>query len=490
LRDAVREVIVAFPVYRTYVTEESDAVPEAEAQYIREAVRAAKGNKSHLDGCGFDFLEDLLLLHLPEAGRKDIREWVMKFQQLTGPVMAKGLEDTACYTYNRLISLNEVGGNPGVFGILLEEFHQSVVRSARWPHSLLATATHDTKRGEDARARINVLSEMPKPWRQAVLRWQRLNADNKTPVDGQPAPSPNDEYLLYQTLVGAWLPETDHDTGLAELRTRLTAYMLKAVREAKIHTAWTEPNVAYEEATRLFTERLLDEAVSHSFLEDFRSFHRKVAFFGRFNSLSQVLLKMTAPGIPDFYQGTELWDFNLVDPDNRRPVDYAVRVRRLADIKAKLESPGLPALLNQLLQEAPNGQIKLYLIWRTLGFRRQRRGLFDGGSYVPLSAEGAKKDHVVAFARVRGNQAAVVVAPRLPFGLAEEKEVDPMGEAIWQDTRIPLPPALPAGAYRNVLTGETLLVSGEKRELRLSRALRLFPAALLENDREPPPCWD
>ena len=479
LRAALANVVAVFPVYRTYTTEETAQVAAPDKDYIAQALECARRRDPEMDPAVYAFLAALLRLDPPadldEAARRQCREFAMRFQQLTGPVMAKGLEDTAFYNFNRLISLNEVGGNPEAFGASVEQFHQhNLVKARRWPHALLATATHDTKRGEDARARINVLSEIPGQWDQALRRWRELNRAL--------APHPNDEYLFYQTLVGAWLPEASQSEGLKRLRQRVAAYMLKAIKEAKARSSWTEPNPAYEETTTRFVEQSLSES-NRPFLNDFTSFLRKIAFFGRFNSLSQVLLKLTSPGVPIFPRGRRLWDFSLVDPDNRRPVDYATRRRWLAELKecSNRSAPDLPALLDQILRDAETGRMKLYLIWRVLKFRQAHRELFERGAYLPLAAAGARQEHVCAFARVRENQAAIVIAPRLILGLAAGEERAPMGKEIWNDTRLLLPEALPGQDYCNVLTGESISVSGrEGRALEIGEALGRFPVALLQ----------
>ncbi len=491
LHAALVEVIAAFPVYRTYVTPATAALDPNQSEYVREALARARALAPALDSRLFDFLEQLLLLTPPydfdETRRNRCREFVMRFQQLTGPVMAKGLEDTALYNFNRLISLNEVGGDPDAFGIDPDTFHRcNLSQAVHWPHSLLATATHDTKRGEDVRARLNVLSEMAEEWRAAVLRWAAINAPQKTFVEGQPAPHPNDEYLLYQTLVGAW-PEGPQNSGAdtspsPEFRERIAAYLLKAIREAKAHTSWTNPNARYEEAIRLFAERILTPHDGcSSFLADFRRVQEKVAYFGQFNSLSQVLLKLTAPGVPDFYQGTELWDFNLVDPDNRRPVDYAARRQLLADVKARANcsDPDYPAFLRGLRDRSQTGQIKLYLIWRVLQFRQAHPELFDQGRYVPLYALGGKREHLCAFARHGEGHSVMAIAPRLVLRLAGSQRLPPLGSAVWQDTFLPVRDARQDQAYRNVLTREIVRVHPGEPGLRLSEVLHCFPVALL-----------
>lgn len=483
LRDALSQIVAALPVYRTYVTETTVELAPAEAEWVREAARTARSRNAGSDEAALNFLEDVLLLGLPEgmseAQRRDCRSIAMRVQQLASPAMAKGLEDTAFYRYFRLASLNEVGGAPETFGLSIDQFHQSnLMKLERWPHAMLATATHDTKRGEDLRARLAVLSELPDEWSRAVARWARLNADKKVPVDGAPAPDANDEYLCYQTLLGAWIPQAESADGLADFRQRVQAYLLKAFKEAKTHTSWTEPNAAYEQAAESFVGAVLSNSHDNEFLKDFKPFQRRVAFFGRFNSLSQVLLKMTSPGVPDFYQGTELWDFNLVDPDNRRPVDYELRRQVLAQIKDhKARHNDDPMrFVTQLLADSDSGAVKLYLIWRALHFRRQHRALFQSGQYVPLTAEGERRDHVCAFAREHSRSQAIVIAPRLPVRLASGKETAPLGE-VWGDTRLALGGAQPAPTYRNVLTNQTL--SAEGSQIRLSEALRAFPVALL-----------
>ncbi|PWU15614.1 MAG: malto-oligosyltrehalose synthase [Verrucomicrobia bacterium] len=529
LRAALEAVIAAFPVYRTYITERMRAVPAAQRGYILTAVREARsrsfgespgsagillarsvsGNLGRKDGrahraasistkgreqsnllSAFDLIEEILLLKRSKAARctPETLEFVMRFQQLTGPVMAKGLEDTAFYKYNRLISLNEVGGDPGSFGLSLKEFHeQNLERARNWPHSILASSTHDTKRGEDARARINVLSEIPDEWKSALTRWSRLNADKKIIVDGQPATDANDEYLLYQTLLGAWTEQCKEP----DMIERVSAYAMKAIREAKVHTSWTDPNKSYEEATEQFVKQILSNAEPNSFLADFIPFQRRVSFFGALNSLSQTLLKMTAPGVPDFYQGAELWDFNLVDPDNRRPVDFELRRRLLDQIKSGVQAPSAPPsgnhvsrftfhLSNLLGPGSPTA--KLYLIWRVLNFRRDRRELFEQGDYVPILASGEKSEHVCAFARVLNGKVAIVIALRLFAGLTGGIQRLPFGKENWDDTAIHLPGGAARSRYRNILTDETIRTEGTsaRARLRVAKVVANFPVALLE----------
>jgi (1->4)-alpha-D-glucan 1-alpha-D-glucosylmutase len=382
LRDALSEVVARFPVYRAYVT--PGHVSEADRRYVEWAVAAARKRSAAPDTSAFDFIRDVLLLEAdgPEEYRRLVAAFVMKFQQYTGPVMAKGMEDTALYRYNRLTSLNEVGGEPERFGVSVNAFHlTNADRMERCPHSMLASSTHDTKRGEDVRARINALSEIPAEWRAQFAHWARLNRSRRRDVEGEPAPSRNDEYLLYQTLLGAWPLEELVEEGLAVFRERIRAYMEKALREAQANTSWTNVNEEYEEAVANFVDALLSGTETNLFLEEFLPFQRKVARLGALNSLSQTLLKLTAPGVPDVYQGNELWDFSLVDPDNRRPVDYGLRNGLLADLK-RMDPADARSVLEEDAWE--DGRPKLYLTWKALELRRDMAELFERGEYVPL----------------------------------------------------------------------------------------------------------
>jgi len=490
LRRSIEEIIAGFPVYRTYVSETSTEISGTDREVIEKAFSDGRRRAgSEVDAEVFDFMERLLRLELvggpDDAGLKSAREFVMKFQQLTGPAMAKGLEDTAFYRFNRLISLNEVGGEPGKFGVSLEEFHETNRAAAEhWPHTMLASATHDTKRGEDVRARINVLSEMPAEWRKAVARWSQLNRNKKTLVGNAPAPDANAEYLLYQTLVGAWPADAGDAENVKAFCARVVAFMLKAAKEAKVHTNWTEPNAVYEKALQDFVERVLADGGENSFAEDARRFARRVAFFGRFNSLGQTLLKITSPGVPDFYQGAELWDLSLVDPDNRRPVDYAMRGKMLSDLKAKFNAAQDEGVefFSAILGNQENAAVKMFLIWRALKFRGTQRELFDCGDYAPVLAQGPKHEHVCAFTRDWKSRAIVVVVPRLIFGLTQGAELPPVGEDLWQETTLPLPRAQAGSLFRNVLTRETVAafaVDG-KAALKIGQVLKTFPVALLE----------
>ena len=487
LGEALAEFLVAFPIYRTYLTEQTVELSLSDRQSITHALLLARQHCPHLDPKVFDFLGDLFLLKLPanELEPTHAREFVMRLQQLTGPLMAKGLEDTAFYNFNRLISLNEVGGDPDAFGTAPESFHAyNLAKSEHWPHALLATATHDTKRGEDARARINVLSEMPNEWRQSALRWHELNAEKKSSHNSHPVPDANDEYLLYQTLVGAWSAEAETATGLKLFRQRIVAYMLKAIREAKVHTSWANPAPEYERGTTGFVEKLLATGSSNPFLDDFKQFQRRLAFFGRFNSLSQLLIKLTAPGVPDLYQGTELWDFSLVDPDNRRPVDFDLRRQMLLEMQDRAASPSsdISAYCCSLLENAHTGEIKLYSIWRSMQLRRRSPRLFEEGAYVPLAPVGPKAKHAFAFARTLDGQTAITIVPRLVLGLTQGDQIAPLGRKLWQDTLLEVPASCrpSSGQCRNVFTGELISLTASAAGLHIGDALALFPIALLE----------
>ncbi|MBI4320342.1 MAG: malto-oligosyltrehalose synthase [Chloroflexi bacterium] len=485
---AIREVIANLPVYRTYITDQGEDVARSDQGFIQAAVRQAKKQNPRTAKAIFDFIQDCLLLRnvgdFHEEDKVRLTEFAMKFQQLTGPVMAKAVEDTAFYVFNRLASLNEVGGNPDQFGVSVEDFHrQNAERRLHWPHSLITTSTHDTKRSEDVRARIDVLSEIPDEWQRALASWSRLNAPSKTVVDGDSAPDRNDEYLLYQTLVGAWPNEPMRPEQFECFRERIADYMLKATREAKTHTSWINPNEEYEAALRNFVFRLLEDGIEDPFRNELLRLQRQVAYYGRFNSLSQVLLKLTSPGVPDIYQGNELWDFSLVDPDNRRPVDYRRRRALLAELTKRIDQSGedLGSLAGEVLREGEDGRIKLYVTYRTLNFRRAHRQLFASGEYWPVEAEGEMREHAVAFARILGTRGIVVVAPRLVVGLTGGIEQPPVG-GVWRNTSLVLPLGTSTTRYRNIFTGETLVAQaqGDGLALRLAEVLGNFPVALLE----------
>jgi (1->4)-alpha-D-glucan 1-alpha-D-glucosylmutase len=471
LNRALVEVMVRFPVYRTYT---GATFRQEDPARIRMAVDSARRSNPGL-AYELELIERFLLLehddHLADEERKQRLHFVMRFQQCTGPLTAKGFEDTLLYVYNRMLSLNEVGGSPERFGLPLRTFHRLQQRQyADWPHSLNATATHDTKRGEDVRARINVLSEVPEEWERRLKTWSRMNRRARQTVKGGSIPDRNDEYFLYQTLVGA-LPCAASE--YAEFVERLKSYLVKSVREAKVHTAWVMPDTHYEEAFTGFAERILARGEDNPFLEDFLRFQKRIAYYGVFNSLSQTLIKMTAPGVPDFYQGTEFWDLNLVDPDNRRPVDFGKRTSVLHDTKQKAGRDVL-ALTGELLENRADGRIKLFLIYRTLEARKRRAAFFQKASYIPLDTSGSRGQHIVAFARATEDHWAVTVVPRFLAGVVQEGEY-PLGPQVWRDSEVVLPGDAAAG-WRNVFTGEVIRGA---RSLRVGEILRHFPVALL-----------
>jgi (1->4)-alpha-D-glucan 1-alpha-D-glucosylmutase len=487
----IREVIASLQVYRTYLNGK-DKPSKRDEKYIVAAVEEAMKRNPRTARALFEFIRDTLLLRSVEDFREEDRsklsDFTMTFQQITGPVMAKGVEDTAFYIYNRLVSLNEVGSDPQEFGISLETFHQKATeRQQHWPYSLLTTSTHDTKRSEDVRARINVLSEIPLEWKPALTRWSRLNAYHKSRIDGKPAPDRNEEYLFYQILLGAWPdgPMTPED--FEAFRERIAAYMLKAIREAKVHTSWVNPNEAYEAAVQGFVRAAMEEGSKNLFLKDLPNLQQRVSFYGRFNALAQLLLKMTSPGVPDFYQGTELWNYSLVDPDNRRPVDYEHTRTHLTELKKRIAQGDLAALASDLLDLCHDGRIKLYLTYRTLNFRREHSDLFSSGDYTPLEVSGEKKDCVCTFARSLGTETILVFVPRLIVRLTGRTEQVPLGPNIWQDTRIILPTHLPPHKYRNLFTGELVATDALRHALtlRLADVFQRFPVALLERIPEP-----
>lgn len=476
LHRALAEVVANFPVYRTYVSGCESSVQDV--RYVKWATNVAKSRSHAADNSIFDFVQDMLLARSAKGRSEGFREAVctfaMKFQQYTGPVMAKAVEDTTFYQYSRLASLNEVGSEPHRFGVPLAAFHgANRARATRWPHAMLSTSSHDNKRSEDVRARISVLSEMPDRWWQALARWSRLNrGSRREPQDGRGkdpndyAPSRNDEYLLYQTLLGIWPfqgqgpRESPDEAALAGMAERVCAYMLKAGREAKVHSSWVNPDIEYEKATEGFVRALLAPGENNLFLRDFLAFQQEVAWKGAFGSLSQLLLKLTSPGVPDIYQGNEIWDFSLVDPDNRRPVDYAARRTALREIKSRCAEEGTAACAQRLLENMRDGHIKLYLTWKTLALRREREQLFREGGYAALNARGKRAEHVCAFARQHGDEILLVVVPRLFYALDAKHDRLPVGASVWADTFLELPRELAHEKWTNVLTGESVYEQG------------------------------
>jgi (1->4)-alpha-D-glucan 1-alpha-D-glucosylmutase len=470
-RKALGELLAMFPVYRTYVSAEE--LSDFDRQTLCDAIRRAKGNLPDFVH-ELDFIEKIFDLRFEEdLDPEEQRQWyhfIQRFQQFTGPLMAKGMEDTALYIYNRLLSLNEVGGNPDKFGISVIEFHHfNRKRASSWPETMSTTSSHDTKRGEDVRARLNVLTELPMEWEHQVGIWSRLNRKHKVARDSGEMPDGNDEYFLYQTLIGAF---PFGESEIPEFKERMQTYLIKAVREAKVHTAWLAPDSSYEQAFLDFFASLLDTREDNPFLEQFLPFQRRVAWYGMLNSLSQVLLKMTCPGVPDFYQGSELWDLNLVDPDNRRPVDFGLRSRLLRRIEEAARAPTGRAV-QDLFSRYQDGCIKLFLIHRVLRARQSYRELFARGSYTPLETRGPRKNNLVAFARSHKGQWAVTAVPRFCGELCDPG-ILPLGSEVWADTRLRLPRRI--HLWDNLLTGERFET---RRGVSAGQLFSSFPGALI-----------
>ena len=482
LTEAIREVIACFPVYRTYIT--AAGVVERDQRFLETAVTRAKRMNPAVNESIFDFVRDILMLkypvHATEESRLMQQRFVSRFQQVTSPIMAKAVEDTAFYINNRLVSLNEVGGDPEKFGITPSVFHQqNIDRLSHWPNSLLASSTHDTKRSEDVRARVSVLSELPGEWKKHIFRWSRVNQKRKKEVDGEPAPSRNDEYMLYQILIGTWPLEMSSPDQTSQYIQRIQQYMLKACREAKVHTSWISPHVDYEQAICDFVSGILSESPSRGFLSTFVPFARRIAEFGIWNSVALTLLKLTCPGVPDFYQGTELWDFSLVDPDNRRPVDFALREQLLDELDEELEEGGSPELLSRLIESRHDGSLKLFVIRQLLKHRRCYPDVHAHGSYAPLATSGHWQDHICAFGRAGGDYRIITVVPRFLTQLLPQDDVLRPHLVDWEDTAVTLPREFTRSDYRNVLTGELVHFDQADGNVPVSMILGDFPLAVL-----------
>jgi (1->4)-alpha-D-glucan 1-alpha-D-glucosylmutase len=483
----IREIIACFPVYRTYIGPDPlEAILDRDRAYIRLAVARAKRRNPAISNLVFDFIRDLLLKIPQDSPDLDwdlIRPFVMKFQQTTSPVTAKGVEDTAFYIYNRLTSLNEVGGEPQHFGISLSAFHQYMQeRATQWPTSLSSTSTHDTKRSEDVRARINVLSEIPSEWRQHLRTWSRLNKKAKQTINDQLTPSLNEEYLIYQTLLGAWPFGAFSENIRNQFLERIQGYVVKALREAKVNTSWLNPDEAYETAACEFLSRILSPSSTNPFLQDFLPFQHRLAQYGIYNSLSQVLIKILAPGVPDFYQGTELWDFSLVDPDNRQSVDYIHRQQRLSELHHMQKTTSSLDFVHALLDDAENGLIKMFLTTTALHVRKKNPKLFLEGSYLPLEAKGEQAHHVCGFIRQDHTSRCLTVFPRFLVSLIPDPTAPPLGESIWGQTWMTLPLEAPSHSFRNILTQEIVTPQNGPGVLGLplGTLFQHFPFAILE----------
>lgn len=489
LRAALAEVVACFPVYRTYITQQR--ISEEDHRHVHWAIAQAKKRSPAANIQIFDFIHELLTLsrlnEYTSRVQRQVTQFALRFQQYTSPVMAKGMEDTSFYAYNRLVSLNDVGFNPRTFGISIKAFHhENQQRLSHWPHNMVTTSTHDSKRGEDVRARINVLSEIPREWRLHLKRWSRINRRKKRLIDDVGAPSRNDEYLLYQILLGTWplapFDAVSDEAGFIAYRERIEAYMLKAIKEAKIHTSWINPNTEYEDAMRHFVQSLLDTPERSAFLADFIPFQQRVVRYGLLNSLSQTLLKLTIPGVPDIYQGNELWAFNLVDPDNRRPVDYNQRQTLLQSIIKRCESgDNLPGFLQELFDTIEDGRAKLYLTWKMIQLRNAHAELFSDGNYTGMIAEGPNADHICVFSRRLDDTEIIVVATRWFAKLIGELGVSPIASVLWEKTRVQIAGPQISRRYHNLLTDETVQAVQMDKEywLNASDLFKHFPMALL-----------
>ncbi|PYJ75185.1 MAG: malto-oligosyltrehalose synthase [Verrucomicrobia bacterium] len=466
LARAVRETIACFPVYRTYLAP-GRPVNEEDRQVIERAVTAAKRRNPAIEESIFNFLRDVLVFRFPENLDAEARaahtHFVLKFQQSTGPI-------TAFYIYNRLAALNEVGGEPQQFGLSVEAFHErNLNRQRNWPDTLLATSTHDTKRSEDVRARMAAISEMPEVWQRSLQRWRTANRRWKRTINDLEAPDGNEEYLLYQILLGTWpvqLSGVPEEAATAEYIGRIQAYMGKALHEAKVNTSWIQPNEEWDAAMHDFVRRILDSSPRSKFLPGFLPVVQEIARLGAINSLTQTLLKLTSPGVPDIYQGNEIWDFSLVDPDNRRPVDYKRRREMLDSLPASTP--------HELIQNWPDGRIKMFLTQRVLQLRREHVDLFQRGEYLPLAATGTFAECCVSFARQLGNRWIVVIAPRI----ASRIGFPPVGER-WKETALEFPETISFENAHNLFTCRELQIND--RRFGLADAMSILPFAVITN---------
>ncbi|ALG73316.1 alpha-amylase [Azospirillum thiophilum] len=475
LHQALKETIARFPVYRTYV--DGTGPTDLDRRDIDWAISQARRVAQGPDESVYDFLQRLLttdLVAAPKSGysHRQVTRFAMRFQQYSGPVMAKGLEDTAFYRYNRLVALNEVGGHPDHFGVSVSAFHRANQDRARnWPGNMLSTTTHDTKRGEDTRARLYALSEMPEDWERQVQTWSRLLRARRGDVEGTAPPDRSDEYLFYQLLLGAWpveltgaAPDRIDQSAMTAFAERIVGAMTKSMREAKLHSTWAAPNEAYESAVVGFIHDALDVTRRNAFLEAFLPFQATLARIGMVNGLAQTLLKLTSPGVPDIYQGCELWNLSLVDPDNRSPVDYEARRTLLDEVEDVVERGAVAGLLERWT----DGAIKLAVTRQALALRADKPEIFAAGEYLPLEATGERADHVVAYARRNGDDSVVVAVPRLVGRLGENPD--------WGNTAIPLPRGT---RWRDRLTGKE--VEGQDA-VSLATLFADLPIALLSRD--------
>ncbi len=463
LRTALSEVVACFPVYRGYIC--AREISMGDRRNVEQATVMAKLRSTAADTSIFDFLGTVLTLSAVDGKSAEyyqqVLSFIMKFQQFTSPVMAKGMEDTSAYIYNRLLSLNEVGGDPRQFGVTRTAFHRAnQARAGDWPHTMLTTSTHDTKHSEDVRARLNVLSEMPAAWRIQLRHWSHANRNLKQMVGGILVPTPNDEYFIYQTLLGIW-PLGELETfEIESLWLRLAEYFVKAAREAKVYTSWINPNKAYEDALLAFIDALIHSPLESTFLSSFIPFQRRIARFGMLNSLSQTLIKFTVPGVPDIYQGCELWDFSLVDPDNRRPVNFGHRQKLLDELLklASLTSEQRRSEVLALCDTLENGQAKLLIVRSALALRERWPEVFQLGRYLPLTVKGEHASHLCAYARIEGGRYVIAVAPRFFASLLDADQPSlPLGGDIWGNTTLDIPFHQQDTQYICAFTGKELI---------------------------------
>ncbi|MEJ2614937.1 MAG: malto-oligosyltrehalose synthase [Ignavibacteriaceae bacterium] len=474
IEEALEEILAHFPIYRTYISGNKNR--KTDRKYLSEVIEKVK-NKNQLLTKEFQYIGSLLTKDFDEKFTLEQKDkslnFLMKFQQLTGPIIAKGFEDTVLYVFNRLISLNEVGSNPGKFGITLKEFYNfNKKRFSNWRYTINTTSTHDTKRGEDVRARINVLSEIPEEWVKKVRLWNKLNNKYKKNKNGYLIPDKNLEYFIYQTLLGSFPFNIESNENYLH---RINQYLTKSMREAKEHSSWTRPEMEYESTAHSFVENIL--TAGSEFYRDFYSFQKKIAFYGVYNSLSQTLIKSTAPGIPDFYQGTESWDLFLVDPDNRQPVDFNLRREYLNELIKKdkeLNSESRIAFLQNLLANPSDAKIKLYIIYKSLQVRNDNLEIYNEGNFIPLETGGKFKDNLIAYARNFEDNIIITLAPRFLTELVGESTL-PVGVDVWNDTYIKLN-KLNTSLMTNKLTGETF---EKKDRILIGELFKNFPFGLL-----------
>jgi (1->4)-alpha-D-glucan 1-alpha-D-glucosylmutase len=483
LETVIRETIAYFTVYRTYI-DDRGRYTDRDIAFIAQAIWRAKYHNPQVDGSAFEFLQDTLLLGEKSDEKYEARLYfALKFQQLTGPVMAKGVEDTAFYVYTRFLSANEVGSSIKTFGISTDLFHATNQdRLQKSPDSMLTTSTHDTKRSEDVRNRLNVLSEMPTQWSSLVRRWIRMNTRHKVKLpDGRMVPDANEEYLIYQTIVGAWPWQMESREDRTAFLERIQQYCAKAISEAKINLSWTNPDPGYLDAVNSFLSTILvpSERVRETrFVETLQSFLPAVQLFGAINSLAQLLLKIASPGVPDFYQGTDLWDLSLVDPDNRRPVDYAHRTQALRTLREQSDHKGASAVCADILDTLPDGRIKLWTMHRALTVRNELHSIFRHGEYIPLNIELEKQQNAIAFLRqdLLTKASVLIVVPRFVCSLMQAKLHLPLADA-WGKAMLSLPDQTPV-RFENAFTGKEIHAD-EAGRLKLRHIFADFPVAML-----------